>query len=90
MDNRLEGWFAQFKEDDDGPRTEDIPISEWKQINDLITAYVNKDGVDVRLSEFEEMFDGWKFSAFVRDDVVSEDIPEPVKEYFANTPRLEF
>lgn len=90
MDERLEGWFAQFKEDDGGPRTENIPISEWRQANVDITAYVNKDGVDVRLGEFEAMFDGWKFSAFVKDDVVSEGIPDPVNEYFANTPKLEF
>lgn len=55
----------------------------------MITAYIHKDGVEVRLIEFEDMFEGWGFSAFVKGDAGSEDIPEPVKEYFANTPKLE-
>jgi hypothetical protein len=61
----------------------------WMQASGVITPYVNRDGEDVRLSEFELWFEGWEFSSFIKEDLTLEDTPDAVDEFFASTPQLD-
>jgi hypothetical protein len=89
VDERLKGWAAQFIEEGGGPGIQDIAIVNWVQSSGVITPYVDRDGEEVRLSEFEEWFEGWRFGSFVKEGVSFERVPDPVEQFFARMPKLD-
>jgi hypothetical protein len=82
VDKRLVGWSARFREVEEGPGIQNIVVINWTQGSGVITPWVEREGSELRLSEFEQWFDGWEFEAFVKEDMSYSTTPDPVLAFF--------